>query len=385
MDGRPAGSRRCRASPARSISIRSGRPTERACTSCPIRDGITERLPRAAGGRRAAPGDEPVHRRQRHHRDQSGDQRGRSEAAGWPTACSAPTGTRSTPWTRAEVAGRDAGRRCRRRPWRPRLLPPVSRESAALASAAERPADRAARRTPTSRRALQGRALAHRRGPAVARRRIERVRDLRRRRRVALLERRAGQPQPDHRPAGERRSQGHHRAGGLPEHGPPPQLGRRRSSRCPISPAASRRGPSTINGEPAVRRAGAAQRQTNRDLQALHRLSLQHRAAGRALRRRTATSRSTTSSGPRRFVRSPASRCWTRRRTCRPAARSNLGLASAALVYDNSFFGATGPILGQRYRLRGHARRSARSTSSARWPTTAGTSCRCAPSRWPPG
>jgi Tol biopolymer transport system component len=29
----------------------------------------------------------------------------------------------------------------------------------------------------------------------------------------------------------------------------------------------------------------------------------------------------------------------------------NLGLASAALVYDNSIFGATGPILGQRYRL----------------------------------
>jgi WD40 repeat protein len=29
----------------------------------------------------------------------------------------------------------------------------------------------------------------------------------------------------------------------------------------------------------------------------------------------------------------------------------NLGTASAALVYDNSFFGATGPILGQRYRL----------------------------------
>jgi len=29
----------------------------------------------------------------------------------------------------------------------------------------------------------------------------------------------------------------------------------------------------------------------------------------------------------------------------------NLGLASAALVYDNSFLGATGPILGQRYRL----------------------------------
>jgi hypothetical protein len=29
----------------------------------------------------------------------------------------------------------------------------------------------------------------------------------------------------------------------------------------------------------------------------------------------------------------------------------NLGIASAALVYDNSFFGATSPILGQRYRL----------------------------------
>jgi len=35
-----------------------------------------------------------------------------------------------------------------------------------------------------------------------------------------------------------------------------------------------------------------------------------------------------------------------------PAGRSlNLGVASAALVYDNSFFGATSPILGQRYRL----------------------------------
>ncbi|MFL5403559.1 MAG: BamA/TamA family outer membrane protein [Gemmatimonadales bacterium] len=35
-----------------------------------------------------------------------------------------------------------------------------------------------------------------------------------------------------------------------------------------------------------------------------------------------------------------------------PAGRAlNLGVASAALVYDNSFFGATSPILGQRYRL----------------------------------
>ena len=35
-----------------------------------------------------------------------------------------------------------------------------------------------------------------------------------------------------------------------------------------------------------------------------------------------------------------------------PAGRAlNFGVASAALVYDNSFFGATSPILGQRYRL----------------------------------
>jgi Tol biopolymer transport system component len=35
-----------------------------------------------------------------------------------------------------------------------------------------------------------------------------------------------------------------------------------------------------------------------------------------------------------------------------PAGRAlNFGVASAALVYDNSFFGATGPILGQRYRF----------------------------------
>ena len=35
-----------------------------------------------------------------------------------------------------------------------------------------------------------------------------------------------------------------------------------------------------------------------------------------------------------------------------PAGRDiNLGVGSAALVFDNSLFGATGPILGQRYRL----------------------------------
>jgi Tol biopolymer transport system component len=35
-----------------------------------------------------------------------------------------------------------------------------------------------------------------------------------------------------------------------------------------------------------------------------------------------------------------------------PTGRAlNLGVGTAALVYDNSFFGATGPILGQRYRL----------------------------------
>ena len=35
-----------------------------------------------------------------------------------------------------------------------------------------------------------------------------------------------------------------------------------------------------------------------------------------------------------------------------PAPASlDLGIGSAALVYDNSFFGATSPILGQRYRL----------------------------------
>jgi Tol biopolymer transport system component len=35
-----------------------------------------------------------------------------------------------------------------------------------------------------------------------------------------------------------------------------------------------------------------------------------------------------------------------------PAGRAlNMGVASAALVYDNSFFGATGPIFGQRYRI----------------------------------
>ena len=62
----------------------------------------------------------------------------------------------------------------------------------------------------------------------------------------------------------------------------------------------------------------------------------------------------------------------------------NLGLASAALVYDNSFLGATGPILGQRYRLEatptfGSLNFVAALADYRRY------FMRCVPSRWRPG
>ena len=123
------------------------------------------------------------------------------------------------------------------------VLPPAERTLGA-GEAADRPRHAACRPTRRShRRSPTSRAGAHLRGPAVARRGLERVRHLRRRRRVAVLERPAGEPQPDHRTAGERRHQGRHRAGRLSEHRPPLQLGGASLSRCPTSPAASPRAP----------------------------------------------------------------------------------------------------------------------------------------------
>ena len=60
-----------------------------------------------------------------------------------------------------------------------------------------------------------------------------------------------------------------------------------------------------------------------------------------------------------------------------------LAEASAAIVHDTSFFGATGPIYGSRVSRSSSGRRPARCSTRACSPTGGGTSCRCgrSPSR----
>ena len=106
------------------------------------------------------------------------------------------------------------------------------------------------------------------------------------------------------------------------------------------------------------RRAGGAYverselfRETDRAVADLRRLSVQPRVALRARRRRRATSPSAARSRPWSSIPSPAS---SSPRTARSSTRRTgigFGEASAALVYDTALFGATSPILGQRYRF----------------------------------
>ena len=86
--------------------------------------------------------------------------------------------------------------------------------------------------------------------------------------RIALLQRRAGQPQPDHRAPGERRPQGPPGRPGLPEPGPPPQLGRDRPAGA-LYHRGIRRGAVDLDGQPVVVDQELIQRQTNRDFQAI--------------------------------------------------------------------------------------------------------------------
>ena len=113
--------------------------------------------------------------------------------------------------------------------------------------------------------------------------------------------------------------------GGLPEPEPPAQLGRggpagalshrrlRRRDGRRRRPAGSTSSRSCCSGRPtATCRASSPIRSAP--------------SSGSSSRPATATSRSTASSAPRRSRPSPASRCWTTRRTCRPADALNLGV-----------------------------------------------------------
>ena len=109
-------------------------------------------------------------------------------------------------------------------PGRPGIAAPGRSDLGAGEAAARRgarPASRRGRGGPP----LQRRAVAHLRGAAVDRRGLERVRHLRRGWRGALLERPHGEPQPHHRPAGERRHPGRDRPGRLSELRQPLELG----------------------------------------------------------------------------------------------------------------------------------------------------------------
>ena len=113
-------------------------------------------------------------------------------------------------------------------------------------------------------------------------------------------------------------------------------------------------GVTDVNGEPALRRAAAAPATDQPRPPGVRRLSLQHGRSGSSSPAGYTNISFDSELQTQAFSLLTGEQVAGRRsRTCPPAARSTSALASAALVYDNSFFGATGPILGQRYRLRG--------------------------------
>jgi Tol biopolymer transport system component len=118
----------------------------------------------------------------------------------------------------------------------------------------------------------------------------------------------------------------------------------------PYITGAFAQGTSTIDGQPALVDQELLERQTNRDVYGLlaypfsqvQRIEFQAGYSNISFDRELRTRAFSLVSGEQ----------IVDDKVDLPAGQSlNLGIASAALVYDNSFFGATGPILGQRYRL----------------------------------
>jgi Tol biopolymer transport system component len=109
-------------------------------------------------------------------------------------------------------------------------------------------------------------------------------------------------------------------------------------------------GTSTVNGEPALVDQELLDRQTNRDFYGMlaypfnqaQRVELQAGFSNISFDRELRTTAFSFLTGDQ----------IVNDKVNLPAGRDiNLGVATAALVYDNSFMGATGPILGQRYRI----------------------------------
>ena len=122
------------------------------------------------------------------------------------------------------------------------------------------------------------------------------------------------------------------------------------AQQIPYLTGAFAEGTTTVNGEPALVEQRLLDRQTNRSLQGIvaypfsevQRVeltgSLTHISFDRELRTQA-------------FSLLSGDRLVNETQDLATGDPLTLGSASAALVYDNSFFGATGPILGQRYRL----------------------------------
>ena len=110
-------------------------------------------------------------------------------------------------------------------------------------------------------------------------------------------------------------------------------------------------GTATVNGEPAFVEQQLLQRQTNRDIFGSRVVSLQPGPAGRVSGRLQQHLLRARAPHPGISLLTGDVMVDDKVDLPAPQRRSTSGVASAALVYDNSFFGATSPILGQRYRL----------------------------------
>jgi len=108
-------------------------------------------------------------------------------------------------------------------------------------------------------------------------------------------------------------------------------------------------GTSTLNGQPVLVEQELLQRQTNRDFQV--QLAYPFNTAQRVELAAGYTNISFDNELRTKAFDVSGQQVLDDQQDLSAPDALNLGLASAALVYDNSFFGATGPILGQRYRL----------------------------------
>jgi Tol biopolymer transport system component len=118
----------------------------------------------------------------------------------------------------------------------------------------------------------------------------------------------------------------------------------------PFLTGAFAEGLADVNGEPAVVDQELIQRQTNRDV--FGQLSYPFSPVQRVEFQAGFTNISFDNELRTTAVSAITGEVLSDDKQDLPAGKAlNFGVASAALVYDNSFFGATSPILGQRYRL----------------------------------